>query len=470
MQTAILSGLVFTFALIVARPAARCGQPVGTQELVALARQYLAADDAAAKARLAQQLDATPCDPDAIVRALRPVAPREFKTGYLQAEHFQTPELRDRHPGDLLYIVVPQSYRPEHSTGLIVMMHGGGGGSPRQAPGAYMTAEAKPQALGREFAASGMIAVGPSAPWNEKSHSRWCLPETDDYIRDVVLEMQSRFSIDPDRVVLMGHSMGGFGAYHQAQRQPDRFCLVLASAGSWQLAYWPVLHGTPLSIIHGARDAEPGVRPHFTDVAYARLADKLLTEQGVAHEYREHRGGHAIDDGRPVYGELVERMPSLRRDAYGAHVVAVTPRGWSADARYEAPHNRWLTILETGPGTLTYDALTAQGPPQSHKMPLENWEGWRLIPGRRELPAALVEGFSRGGNRFEVTTRNVRRFALWLHPKMVDFSRPVSVRVDGKDAFQGLVRPTLSTALQSFERRRDWGLVYTAELRFDVSR
>ena len=275
--------------------------------------------------------------------------------------------------------------------------------------------------------------------------------------------------VDPDRVVLMGHSMGGFGAYPQAQRQPDRFSVVLASAGAWALAYRPVLHGTPLWLVHGARDAEPGVRPHFTDVSYARFADKLLREQGLVHEYREHPRGHAIDDGREIYRAFLERMPHMRRDAYCAHVVVVTPRGWTANAMHEAPHNRWLSILETGKGKLTYDALTSEGPPQSAKMPLANWQGWRLIHTRRELDGTMVEAVNRGQNVFDVTTRGVKRFSLWLHPKMVDFSKPVRVSVDGKMAFHGPVRPTLSAALRSFERRRDWGLIYTAEIQVTVA-
>jgi len=114
-----------------------------------------------------------------------------------------------------------------------------------------------------------MIGVGPSAPWNEDDHSRWCLPEADDYIADVVQECKTRFYIESDRVFLLGHSMGGFGAYHQVQRQPDRFAAVIASAGSWSLAQWPVIRGTAFCIVHGARDAELGARDRHTDVAFA---------------------------------------------------------------------------------------------------------------------------------------------------------------------------------------------------------
>ena len=48
---------------------------------------------------------------------------------------------------------------------------------------------------------------------------------------DVISECEERFNIDPDRVFLFGHSMGGFGGYHQALRGPDRFASIIISSG-----------------------------------------------------------------------------------------------------------------------------------------------------------------------------------------------------------------------------------------------
>ena len=452
---------------------APAGEGPPSERGLGLARQYLEADDDAARRELARRLDARASQAGSlchqrVVRALRPKPSGECKAGYFKAGHFQVPELRRKHPDDLLFYVVPESYRPEKATGLIVMMHGGGKGSKRDAPDRYMKMADTGLALGNEFARSGMIAVGPSAPWNEECHQRWCLPEADDYIRDVILDFEARFNIDPDRVVLVGHSMGGFGAYHQVQRQPDRFAAVLSSAGAWGLAYWPVIRGTPLWMVQGARDAEPGKRLRHTDVAYARLAHKLLAEQGIPHDYREHPGTHAVDDARKELRFFFQRMPKVRRDPFYPHVVVASPRGWTTRDKYEAPHNRWLTILETATGRLTYDCLRSKGPPQSLDMPLEDWAKWRLVHSRRELAGAMVEAVNRGDNHFDVTTRNVRRFAIWLHHRMVDFARPVRVTVDGKQAFDRRVSPSLSAALRSFERRRDWGLIYTAEIQIGV--
>jgi hypothetical protein len=43
---------------------------------------------------------------------------------------------------------------------------------------------------------------------------------------------------------------------------------------------------------------------------------------------------------------------------------------------------------------------------------------------------------------------------------MVDITQPVTIRVDGETRFAAKVTPSLTTALESYERRRDWGLIY----------
>ena len=56
------------------------------------------------------------------------------------------------------------------------------------------------------------------------------------------------------------------------------------------------------------------------------------------------------------------------------------------------------------------------------------------------------------------------RFTIWLHPEMVDIAKPVTIVVNGKTLFQDSVHPDLATALESYERRYDWGLVYPIKI------
>ena len=438
-----------------------------------MARQYLESRNTQEKAELATRLAEYHGDWQDVVAALRPRPTQSVKPGYYPKEHFSDPQLRRRHPEDLLYLVVPSSYRPGQPTSLVVFMHGGGKGSPRTAPGGYMT-PADPKTprtssrLGDLFEAAGMIGVGPSAPWNENDHSRWCLPEADEYIADVIRECELRFSIDSERVFLMGHSMGGFGAYHQVQRQPDRFAAVIASAGSWTLAQWPVIQGTTLCIVHGTQDAELGVRDRHTDIEFARWAHRLLEERHILHRFLEHPGGHSFGYAKPHVLAFLHTSAALRRDPFHPRVVLASPVGYSSSKCYPLCHNRWLTLDEAAEGTLEYDALRSNGRGHSKDGPIEQWTQWKLSHQKVNRNGASIEAINQGNNQFQVTTTNVKRLAIWLHPKMVDFAKPVKVTIDGRSVFDRRLTPSLLTLLESYERRRDWGLVYPAKITLDV--
>jgi hypothetical protein len=312
------------------------------------------------------------------------------------------------------------------------------------------------------FAATGMVTVGPSAPWHPETSYRWCVPEAGEYLADVIEECKSRFNIDPVRVFLLGHSMGGFGAYHFALREPDRFAAVIANSGSWSQAFWPVVRGTPLCIVQGVHDARPGVRWHYTDIEYGRWTDKLLTANGIDHTYLEHDGQHSIAFGRAKIAQFLEASKDLRRDPFYPHVSLASPVGFRSSCCYPSEDNRWLSLNAASDGELAFDEL------RSHSD--GSFSSWRLEHRVGKHPGASIDAINHGENRIEVTTRNVARFTVWLHPKMIDVNHAVVITVDGKTRFDRRVRPSLQTALESFERKRDWGLIYPIKVEVDVPR
>jgi hypothetical protein len=99
--------------------------------------------------------------------------------------------------------------------------------------------------------------------------------------------------------------------------------------------------------------------------------------------------------------------------------------------------------------------------------PPENWHKQKWALTETMVTGGLVDARYDGNNVFDVTTQNVRRFSLWLHPRMVDFSKPVTVTVNGRPTTHK-VAPSLLDALRSYERRNDWGLIYHGELVIEV--
>ena len=173
----------------------------------------------------------------------------------------------------------------------------------------------------------------------------------------MIRQCKTWFNIDDDRVFLLGHSMGGFGAYQHLLRSPDRFAAVIANSGSWSQAYWPAISGTPLCTVQGVHDARPGVRWHYTDIAYGRSTDTILNRLGLDHLYLEQDGNHSIAYGRPLIARYLEYGKGLRRDPYYPHVVLASPQGFSAACSYPVEDNRWLTLDKSKPGDIEYDEL-----------------------------------------------------------------------------------------------------------------
>ena len=228
--------------------------------------------------------------------------------------------------------------------------------------------------------------------------------------------------------------------------------------------------GTPLFIVHGVNDSEPNGRPRYTDVVFARTADRLLREAGADVVYAEHGGGHGLITAGESLAKLVDWTRGKKRDPFYQRVVAVTPRGWDCRSEPPAPDHRWVSILDIGDGQVEYDSMTFSGPAMKWGEPPENWAKQQWTSSTAMIKGGIVDAELVGPNRFVVKTANVRTFSLWLHPAMIDFAKPVVVTINNQPATEhSTPRPNLLDALRSFERRHDWGLIYHAELVIDVN-
>ena len=414
---------------------------------------------------------------DSVIQALRAEEPTDWKaiTGKLDSQNFAHPSLEGKYKDDLLYFYIPKSYDPVKPFALMIFLHGGGEGTKREyAQVITTTAEQYKYSYGlrRYIEDIPVITVSPSA-LVAKTSARWCT-EAEQHMVDVIRECRYRFNIDIDRVFLGGQSMGGMGAYHLCQRLSDRIAGGFISAGCWGTANWSCMAGTPLVISHGGADAvAPGTpgraaRPRFTDVYFARTAHKLLEEAGVKHIYCEHPDGHSTKYAAKGLDEFVRMMKTVKRDPFSTRIVAMTKRGWQGGrAMPPLKHNKWITIGETTEGHILFDSVRRTGPGPKWNEDRESFlkQGFETV--KFKVDSGQVEGINRGNNVFEITTKNVKDFSLWLHPQMVDFSRPITINLNG-NALTRTAKPSLLDALRSYQRRQDWGLIYHSEMKITV--
>ena len=73
-----------------------------------------------------------------------------------------------------------------------------------------------------------------------------------------------------------------------------------------------------------------------------------------------------------------------------------------------------------------------------------------------------VHGEVKDGNRIELTTKHVAKLRVFLHPRMVDLQKPVTITANGKQVFSGLVAPDLGMMLELVREFADRGRVFHA--------
>jgi PDZ domain len=85
----------------------------------------------------------------------------------------------------------------------------------------------------------------------------------------------------------------------------------------------------------------------------------------------------------------------------------------------------------------------------------------------RESPSGRVD-LVRTGNRVEAATRGVSQFTLLLSPDQFDLTKPVTVVVNGRTAFEGVRQKDMHTLLAWAGRDNDRTMLFAATLTVDV--
>ena len=147
-------------------------------------------------------------------------------------------------------LYVPQSYDPARKTPLVVALHGYGGDQNYF----FASLPTLPDLLERHgfifvapmgFAADGWYGAPLSIPGNaprssgaptptplrtpEEETRYRALSETD--VMNVIDIVRAEYAIDPDRIYLMGHSMGGFGTWWLGQKHADLWAAIAPMSG-----------------------------------------------------------------------------------------------------------------------------------------------------------------------------------------------------------------------------------------------
>ena len=175
------------------------------------------------------------------------------------------------------YLFAPDSIKSGTPAPLIVLLHGSGHN------GLSLVDKWKDIA-----AKEAIIIVGPDS----MDPSRWASPvDGPDFLRDLVESIKSKYTIDPRRVYLFGHSGGAIFALYMSLFESQYFAATVVHAGALHQrdpAISLAKRKTPIAIFVGTRDPLfplEDVRGTRDDLNKQGFAVELTEVPGHDHNY-----------------------------------------------------------------------------------------------------------------------------------------------------------------------------------------
>jgi predicted peptidase len=147
-------------------------------------------------------------------------------------------------PGYRRYtIFTPHEYTGEQSVPLILALHYTGHGIP------FFGGEILLSLIKPAFGEINPIIISPDCP-----AKYWHDAESEQMIFDLLDEIQEKYNINPNQILVTGYSLGGMGTWHYAGRYPNHFTAAIVVAGNPPEDALEIDWRIPLLVIHGCDD------------------------------------------------------------------------------------------------------------------------------------------------------------------------------------------------------------------------
>ncbi len=299
---------------------------------------------------------------------------------------------------------------PERGHSLWISMHGGGG-----APAEVNDGQWENQIKLYEPAEG--IYVAPRAPsdtWN-----LWHQGHIDPLFDRLITAYVTLRGVNPDRVYLMGYSAGGDGVYQLAPRMADRFAAAAMMAGHPNETKPDGLRNLPFALFMGGKDG-----------AYDRNKIAARWKDTLAALRESDPGGY--DHEVTIFPEMGHWMQREDRVAL-PWMASRTRRAWPDRVT-------WLQ------DDVAHDRLYWLGAEEADRSP------------RARVEAAVEEQL------IEISSTDVTRLTLFLHDRLIDLDKAITVRWNGEEVFTGEVPRTRAAIEASLDGRPDPALGATALL------
>jgi pimeloyl-ACP methyl ester carboxylesterase len=311
--------------------------------------------------------------------------------------------------------------------GLVFGLHGGGVGSADCGPAASSWRGA--------ISSAGMIGIYPEAI--EATEAAWGDDVTVKFFHDLLAAARRSYVFDPNKVYVVGHSMGGYGAWTWGGRFADRFAGAVSFAGGPT----PIFQNGDRSM--PVVDIEDGVLANFRNVPlwdYHSRDDLNVPFPPVKFAIEAHQ---ALGKANPGF--------------YKLHYEEVDGRGHAFPEKGPGPAIDWITKFARNPRPkrITFQAFYVR--------PDASYWAW-FNPARRGATLQATWTTVDGVPEFVVDgeVAEASDFSILLDDKMADLDKPVRVKLRDKVVFEGVAKRTLVELVASARRRLDPEMLFVA--------
>lgn len=183
-------------------------------------------------------------------------------------------------PQGLDYLIhLPIGYEPDgDAVPLILFLHGAG----ERGDDVADVARHGPPRMVEEGHHFGAVVVSPQCPADQ-----WW-PMKTELLLAVLDKVTQRYNIDEDRVYLTGLSMGGYGTFALAAREPERFAACVPVCGGGTYFEARQLVAMPMWVFHGEDDQVVPVSEstRMVDIMNGTRGEnaRLTVYPGVGHD------------------------------------------------------------------------------------------------------------------------------------------------------------------------------------------
>jgi len=359
------------------------------------------------------------------------------------------------------YVQLPDNYNPAVPAPALVVLHGAvkyniGYGDAAGSRYVYRaTSEHIP------FYTKNYITIYPMGT----KTINWMTTESGfDMVNRIVVHLKAFLNIDDNRVELLGHSNGATGVFTYLVKSPSLY------AGFYGMDTQP-------RVYIGGTFLQNGMTRHFynfaTDKDYyypyaaVKTVDSLAKSLGV-NWYTQLNVGYphwfpSMKEAFTPMAKIFEDMANRVRNPYPKEIYFETDK-----LKYGT--SDWITITKLD--TLSKKAAWQTDP----NFKITDWpdtNDFNKIVHREEMAfdyphrSGAVKA-KRQGNDFYIQTSDVSAFCIRLNRDMVDYSKNLTVFVNGKKVFSRRIKPDEAFTVSNFKANLDRKVIWENEINIPV--